>query len=257
METLPELDSRRASLYGDEVSRNVETLVWRVRSSPMPIFSDCLLFNNALRHACIRAIGANVPSQITGHDSSGQPLLGHKHGHFLALGSVESCMDNDSVKYFAAWFPEGIEIKTVAALAGIRKLYVQRKAVGTGEVSIVPDCMGEFRLLLPQLPGTAVRWRTITPFVPTRHIHKKENLRTFLKANVESELRDREHRVRVTDLSFSPAYSVSGLRSESGNHLFRSYHLSMALSGMVTGPLCLGRHSHFGYGLFEPAGALA
>ena len=235
------------SRYFDLItSRKVETLIWQVRSNP-PLLADHLLFTDALRGACISTIRDNVPPQVTGHDSFGNHLLGHRHGHYFALPSL----DNMHIERFVAWFPEGLSIYHVAVLSNVKKLYVRQKGSGPGETLISLDRTGEFRLLLPHMTGPSTEWYSIVPFVPSRHIHKKERLHSFIESDLSNELRVRGFQADISDVSWRPAWSVPALRSESSNHWFRAYHIRLILTSAVKGPLLLGRHAHFGCGLFQ------
>jgi CRISPR-associated protein Csb2 len=230
-------------------SRSVEALIWRVNPD-LPLLADHLLFTDALRGACISTIRDNVPAQITGHDSSGNPRSGHHHGHYLALPSS----DNMHIERFVAWFPQGLSIYHVAVLSDIKKLFVRQKGSGLGEASISLDRTGELELLLPSMTGPSTEWHSIVPFVPSRHIHKKERLHSFVESNLMHELHERDIHSDIVDVFWRPAWSVPALRSESSNHWFRSYHIGITLSCAVKGPLILGRHAHFGYGLFGCGG---
>ena len=237
------------SYFNSVAGRSVEALIWKV-DSDLPLLEDHLLFTDALRRACISTIGNNVPSQITGHDLFGNPMLGHRHGHYLALPSS----DNIHIERFVAWFPQGLSIYHVSVLTGIKKLFLRRKGSGRGEAFISLDRTGELEILLPSITEPSTEWHTIVPFVPSGHVHKKENLDLFVKSNLVCELHERNIDSDIVDVSFRRAWSVPALRVESSNHFFRSYRIGITLSRSVKGPLILGRHAHFGCGLFGSGG---
>ena len=75
-----------------------------------------------------------------------------------------------------------------------------------------------------------------------------------MKSNLVCELHERNIDSDIVDVSFRRAWSVPALRVESSNHFFRSYRIGITLSRSVKGPLILGRHAHFGCGLFGSGG---
>jgi len=103
-------------------------------------------------------------------------------------------------------------------------------------------------------------WKTVTPYVPPRHVYDR---RGRLKAgeSPEEQLRVELERqgydtagltVRVDDQAseWTRVHGPRRNRDDPTNTERRGYHVLLAFSTPVRGPIALGHSSHFGIGLF-------
>jgi CRISPR-associated protein Csb2 len=238
---------------------------------PMKITHGVLLADEAHRKvgkALTRAgLEDGKRKQILGSDGA---LTDHYHAHWIPFPSGRS--DESSIRYLVVWVPRGLDSEDVAAIISLRQASGQRGQRGSGyevrgfpKVELLFQAAGPVEQVAPELFGPALRWRSLTPYLPVRH-HKREPLDDYLTTDVSTELRYRPQYREVPP----PVLS----RLDSGTHLpdrwareFRRYRMTEDMSksrpglGLrlefaepVTGPLLLGKLSHFGYGIFVPDG---
>jgi CRISPR-associated protein Csb2 len=236
---------------------------------PLKVTHGVLLADDAHRQAGNALMGVGLQDdkrkEILGSNGA---LTDHRHAHWIPLPSMTA--DEASVRFLIIWVPQGLQPDEIAAIIRLQQASGQRGHGGSGykvrgfpEVELLFQAAGAVEQVAPELCGPARRWRTLTPYLPVRH-RKRESLDDYLTADVGAELR---YRPRYRDVA-SPAVSRRG----SGIHLpdhwaqrFRRYRITEDMSksrpglGLrlefaesVTGPLLLGKLSHFGYGIFIP-----
>lgn len=189
---------------------------------------------------------------LRGTDDSGRPLEGHLHCHYLATDE-----DGDGrLDHLTAWCPAGLPPGAVEAL-DVERLtsWALDHPLHTVLIATDPSQDG------PRGPvGFTRRWRSHTPFVLVRHPKRRGGrLRDGPLEQVELELSRRGF----------PAARVTHLRDDGRRHwgAFTRHRqgqeeraaappatgVRIEFSEPVRGPICLGRYSHFGMGLFLPA----
>lgn len=236
--------------------------------APLKVTHGVLLADEAHRQvgkALMRAgFEDHRRAAILGSDGA---LTDHRHAHWIPFPAAPGEV---SVRYLIIWVPQGLQPDDAAAIITLRRASGQRGRGDSGyeirgfpEVELLFQAAGPVEQVAPELCEPAQRWQSLTPYLPVRH-RKRESLDDYLAADVSAELRYRpDHR----DV---PAPVVS--RMSQGTHLpdswaqgFRRYRMTENMSrsrpglGLrlefaepVTGPLLLGKLSHFGYGVFVP-----
>ncbi len=200
--------------------------------------------------------------ELTGRDTYGQPLKGHRHAHILPVD-----LDGDGhLDHVVVHAPMGLGSDAQEAVRSLKRTWTKG---GVGDVSVAVAGHGELRTLraLPQPYGGRVErllgphagarvWDSITPFVPPR-FQKRRGPNT-LEAQVVAELASRglpeatvevcpwdaqtlrlRHAIRVRRAPASPPPVDVG------------FALRLTFAERIQGPLSLGYGSHFGLGLFE------
>ncbi|GAA0986609.1 hypothetical protein GCM10009555_064380 [Acrocarpospora macrocephala] len=216
---------------------------------------------DALRGACIKVLTRQVgatDSLLAGKTAAGTPLTGgHRHAHFLPYdGSGDGRIDEVIV-----WTPEGLSAQEVNALDTVtrRSIGVPDGVTGPRDLHMLPTASGDETLLPPEWNSPARRWRTITPFVPSRHHKPRQTLAEYLHDEVVRELSYRGNdvpEVRAEE-QFDPRF-VGFIRRRWRDRrpaaTLPSYALELQFAQPVQGPITLGHLSHFGLGLFHPVG---
>lgn len=205
-----------------------------------------------------RAVRERV-SGLAGKDASGAPLEGHRHAHYLLWSD-----DDRHYTRLLVWRPEPFAADEVEAL-----LHAAEHPIGWSTSGPQPD---RWQVqLVPLPPGTAAppgldgrparEWRSVTPFVPPRHLFRRTGrLRPeeALDRQLVAELKARgcevgfeliEEREMWVAVHQSRRSRVEKARPDDR----RGYLLRLQFREPVSGPLILGHSATFGLGLLRPA----
>jgi len=259
---------------GRKYERRVERSVKRptalrfavVGRAPIQLINSVLLSDEAHRLAAKELEKADIPDarrkQIMG--TGGAPT-GHTHAHWIPIG--EHGESAGSVQYLLVYVPLGLEPEEIGAILRLGKLSGRRGGEDGYEVRGFPEqhllfqAAGQVEDVAPELrPRTpALRWRSVTPYLPVRHRHpKRETVEEFLTADVSAELGNRglpaPISLAVTNPSTGPAVRFRRYRmaKERLCDARPGVGLRLEFAEPVDGPLLLGQLSHFGLGVFEP-----
>jgi CRISPR-associated protein Csb2 len=225
-------------------------------------------------HQSLVKISGNAPV-FTGLDPDGKPSQSHEHARILC----ETADERGSITRITLFAHMGFDASACLALNHLRRVWghgghdLQLILLGLGQRS-------EFAGLDPsrdQSPilGEATEWRSLTPFVPTRHV----------KAHRDGSPKHDEHGLQIG----SPEHDLCRLIVDSGlprptaivqmsagslgEKAVRwlafqrerkhgkgtragqmGYGFVITFPKSVRGPLAFGYASHFGLGLFVPVG---
>lgn len=182
-----------------------------------------------------------------------RPMEGHRHCHYLATDE-----DGDGrLDHFTVWCPAGLGAGERAALdvealtSNWRLKYPLRVVLLESRTGADPPEDGP--------TATAVRWSSHTPFVPTRHPKRRGGVLTDgFDDQVVAELRHRglplpeSVQLRPPGRRSWGAYRHQRDTGRRQRHDLPALGWTIVFPKPVRGPICLGRHSHFGLGLFLP-----
>lgn len=199
-------------------------------------------------------------AEMTGKDSTGNPLAGHRHAEFLA------------------WWEDGVPVRLLVWRDGrpfdedeqaalFRAAARELSWAGAGpevdawKVRLVP--LDHAVPPPPGFDGTKARvWESVTPYVPPRHHLRGSRPREgeSVAAQVCRELALRgvagADRVGVEAISGAEWVAVHMPRNKRAKQSFigdrRGYRLRLTFPEAITGPIRLGHSSTFGLGLFRP-----
>jgi CRISPR-associated protein Csb2 len=208
---------------------------------------------------------------FTGLDGAGKPLPGHLHAHIFC----EANGPRDAITHITVWAEMGFDQEACLALRRLNKVWghgghdIRLVLHGIGQPGDFADC---------QLFGPAKIWRSLTPFVSTRHAKTFRDGRPKIDPSNgwqigspghdllrllaehpsgsaaqikqiderESPFPCRERHLR--SLMFQTArYGGNGSRGQQSGMAFR-----IVFSEPRQGPFSLGYGAHFGLGLFVP-----
>jgi CRISPR-associated protein Csb2 len=223
----------------------------------LPLFTDALLVAEQMRAAALSLHTA--PSEtLSGRAADGAPLRGqHRHAHYIP----EARGATNRVTHVLVWAPAGLSETEQAALAGISFL-TQRHNRPT--LDVVLSGFGDRDDFVKASPlfGISRRWRSRTPFVPTRHTRRGKELPAD---QVARELRRRDLTepdeviplagARLVDASAGPSGLTRWIEFRTDRHGLPHPRGAMGFELVFRepqqGPLLLGYGSHFGLGQFE------
>ena len=252
---------RAKSSQGPTVAR------FAVQSAVLPRITRAVSVAERVQQALLaRFPKGSVPDVITGRDKDGKPSSGHRHAFILC----EMNGPRDAITHVTVFAPAGFDTPARRALESLRKVWghgghdLQLVLLGFGERNTFEDA----RLL-----GEAKVWRSLTPFVSTRHLKTHRDGRPKLDADgwpIGSPAHDLRRLMAEAHLPVPvkveevPEISINSRRlrplafqteRQHGNGT-RAHQLPSAFritfAEPVAGPLAFGYGAHFGLGLFVP-----
>ena len=247
---------------------------FRVTSTVPPRLTDAIAVGDAMRKALLSKAENPPPSVFSGKNSDGEPLTGHRHVHVIpeALGR------HGHVTHITLFASMGFDDKARRAIEQVRKLWhrkldqeVEMVLLGLGNPS---DFAGTNRRAGHSLAiHRSQRWRSRTPFVPTRHgkLRKdgskkldeddywiggpRHDLKRLLIENGLPE----PHKIEPLEATELDGKKTRWLefrtdRSRGGGRrsTYRGFGFEIEFDESVDGPICVGYGAHYGLGYFEP-----
>jgi len=203
---------------------------------------------------------------FTGLDESGKPRANHQHAHIFC----EANGPRDTVTHITVWAPMGFDDAACLALRRLNKVWGH----GGHDLRLVLHGLGQpgdFQDFAPFTPSTV--WRSLTPFVSTRHPKTFRDGRPKLDADgwpIGSPAHDLRRLLTEAGLPMPTkmepldAIHVGSRRLRPLEFQNQRFHgegsrgaqigtaFKLTFAAPVPGPLALGYASHFGLGLFVP-----
>lgn len=236
----------------------------------LPPFTDAVLRLELLHDALVRRssdVSGSPPPCLIGK-KNGVRLDGHRHAALVPL-----CLDGGEpprVDHVLVHAPMGLDGSTQEALRRVRTVHGRGMRFFVSLVGL--GARNDLASRVPMLRESAV-WTSATPFVPPRHLKPrgKNTLLGQLLAELESRGLPVPVRVEVEldgDSWIDLDAVEDGVRPASRWRRFRRARLDPArqppstrgfgvrltFPAAIAGPVSLGYGSHFGLGVFSPAG---
>ncbi len=265
-----------------ESGEGANVVRFALSSNVLPMVKDTLRWGELARSSAMAKFGRqndNGRSEtLSGKDESGKPLKGHKHAFYLPTDEE----GDGKLDHLTVWAPEGLTAKEFKAVASLTKL----KPPGRGRDPVqlayqshggVEDFVG-----VSPLFDVSKRWRSLTPYVLTRHVKfrgpKDENgqrrmmvdgpedqirrevsLRSHLSDTDEILIQDRHAPIPPMRRGRSDGIRPIEFfrhRRGGGSRGGGAYSFEIEFDQSVDGPIALGFACHYGLGLFVPASNL-
>ena len=248
--------------------------------SALPMVKDTLQWGNLARRSAMsrfgrRNNGANS-STLSGKDESGKPLTYHQHAFYLPTDD-----DGDGkLDHLTIWIPKGLTEAEFRAVVSVDELNL---GGGRDPIRLAYLSHGSVDDLARVSPlfEESKRWRSLTPYVPTRHTKyrgpRDENGRKRRvdtpEDQIEREVELRQWRegarklvsVRLAGGLQEPIAPMAERRSRGvrpidfrrysrggGSNGGGAYNFAIKFDQPVRGPVALGFACHYGLGLFVP-----
>ena len=232
------------------------------RGDVLPLFTRCLPQAELLHQSLVSLLGdeASMCSVLSGRDpTEGGRLTGHQHAHYLPLD-----LDEDGrLDHVIVHAPMGLDERAQAAIGRLRRTWTKG-----GDKDIFVTCVGmaDLSQVAAQLRrrsgrslselSTSHRWSSITPFVPPRHLKKRNHsLEDQIRAELESrslpppQLIDTFSRKELIEKKLLRFVRTRrGEKPQPPAH--RAFGIRLVFDESISGPITLGYASHYGLGLF-------
>lgn len=253
--------------------------------SVLPKLSDALSVGERCRQALMSLSKGHW--LFAGRDpATGTPLQGHVHSWFFP----EDADQDGFIDHVLVYAAKGFDKEALAALRRLRQIWSAETREGKlqlllVQLGFVKDYTCNVHQAIPGVSSLLMQartWRTVTPWVPSRHSrkHPKKDPRTGLDQDslAHQVVTQIDHLRRDGWLRFTeppgwswaeqiqicsqktwayppyPWYAFRRQRTQGqGAHAgTRAYWVQVTFPEPITGPLALGYASHFGLGLFQP-----
>ena len=235
-----------------------------VRGRTLPSQSVGVFVGENLHKACVAKIARLTGDEaelsiLTGRDRHGARLQGHRHAHFLPL-----CLQGDRrhIDHILVFARDGFGTIAQRAIADVEAVYAAGlpkthvTLLGFGDLQQVQTEITAIASTAMDLMGTARVFKSITPFVASRHLKPKRN-KYRLEHNVADECGFRGlpqpsaiGAPRRNQGKFRIVRFGSGRQPPQAEGWFLEIEFEENL-GDTQLPLALGYGSHFGLGLFR------
>ena len=242
-----------------------------VASQVLPRLTQALSVAERIHQSLVK-ISGNAPI-FTGRDTNGKPLQGHQHAHIFC----EAADKRGTVTRVTLFTPLGFDASARQALGQLRHVWgygghdLQLVLLGVGD-------RGDFAGLdasrdQSPLLAEATEWRSLTPFVPTRHAKVHHDGRLKLDEH-GLQIGSPEHDLcrlitecglprptKIVEMSTGTlgnkpvcwlAFQRERKHGDGGHASQMGYGFGLTFPRPVRGPLAFGYASHFGLGLFVP-----
>ncbi|MDR7400749.1 MAG: type I-U CRISPR-associated protein Csb2 [Armatimonadota bacterium] len=234
------------------------TAVYLVGGAAPPPLTEALSVCELLRRSVMawygRLNGGATSPILSGKDASGRPLEGHRHAFYFAIDED----DDRRIDRLMVHATMGLGRPEREALAAVRTL---EPGGGRPPLHLHLLGFGPPERFTSRAFGPARRWRSHTPFLLVRHpkVRGAAETRRIVDDPPNQVLLELERRGMPRPTSIQPIRGP-GLRwlefrthrpGDAGPPGTWGFELEFA--GPVAGPIALGRHCHFGMGLFLAA----
>lgn len=238
---------------------------------PLPNVPNTLRWGELARRCAMaqygRQNGGERSRMLSGKDEAGKPLKGHRHAFYLPTDE-----DSDGrLDHLTVWTPGGLNEKELKALVSIKVLVPGGRRQ---PVQLVYQAHGEERDFADISPlfKSSRRWRSLTPYVLTRHVKYRgpkdakrmvdspeEQIRRELQLNSPNGPRLTDVHNAGTRIKPMQEGRSSGFRRldfdryrQGGSNGGGAFNFQIEFEREVGGPLLLGFACHYGLGIFVP-----
>lgn len=239
-----------------------------IQSAVLPRITRAVSVAERVHQALLsRFPNGSAPPVFTGRDKDGKPLSGHHHAFILC----EVNGPRDAITHITVFAPAGFDAPARRTLESLRKVWghgghdLQLVLLGFAERNAFEDA---------ELLGEAKVWRSLTPFVSTRHPKTHRDGRPKLDADgwpigspahdlrrliaeaglpVPEKLEELRE-IPINSRRLRPLEFQTERRHGNGRRTHQpAAAFQIKFAEPVRGPLIFGYGAHFGLGLFVPA----
>ena len=232
----------------------------------LPMAFDTLRWGDVARVAAMSKYGRRndgaVSSVLSGKDASGKPLEKHLHAFYLPTDE-----DGDGrLDHLTVWVPRRLSANEFEAVASVQEL---NRGGGRDPLLLAYQAHGKSDdfVGVSGLFGKSRRWRSLTPYVLTRHrkrdsdspeeqIMREVSLRPYYPRLVNVISREPRKRIKPMQQGRSDGFrpfEFFRYRRGGGSNGGGAFNFKLEFDEPVDGPIALGFACHYGLGLFVPS----
>lgn len=260
---------RAAERTGRSAPRQNEPTIARyaLHSSVLPRIIEAVTLGDRMRQGLMAHSRdeAGISHWVfSGRDGAGNPLKGQQHAFFLP----EDADGDGFIDHILVWARGGFDLRAEAALRSIERLWGSSGHdlwLVLANIGAPSDCGTSRRAALrggSAALGPATRWRSATPFVPTRHTKLRKG--RWIDTP-EEQLRHSLELIGLnpTTITTVPAASIGTsalpwyrfrrqrLSGDGARGNGQGFGFEVTFAQPTSGPVVAGYGAHFGLGRFE------
>lgn len=237
-------------------AKRPDTVLMAVQGRVTPPVERSVLVAERLRRCAMgahkRIVGGRerCSSTFAGKAEDGGPAMGHGHAYFLPVDR-----DRDGrIDHIVIRAKAGFDTEELAALDRIQWPSAQNR---NQPLAIIPVAVGSSTAMF----SPSRRFRSATPFIPTRHYRTERDgaFNSWLKAQLELELARHDlqldHAIALPKderLEGRKRRWLEYRRARANDRPRLGYGFRIVLTEDKNGPFAVGFGAHFGLGLFVP-----
>jgi len=222
-----------------------DVMVYSLRPDGRIAFVDRADLLRAVRRALMalsRDDKGRLSPLFSGHEGDGGPAASGRHGHvFLAGADLDHDGRIEQIIVAAPWMCDRSMHPGKGERVAFDRIVASLEVVRAGRLGAIalgpPRAPSEGDTLI----GPSQLWVSETPYCPTRHAHRGEDLADAIERDVIAECARR-------GLPRPEVEMLEVIAGPNGGHLAANARLRFSVA--VKGPILLGRDSHAGGGLF-------
>ena len=256
----------------------VKVVRFALAGKVLPMTLDSLRWGELARRSAMSQYGrqnggAKSPT-LSGKDASGKPLEGHQHAFYLPTDE-----DGDGrLDHLSVWTSRGLNEGEFKAIVSLTTLNPGR---GRDPLQLVYQAHGSVDDFVDVSPlfGEARRWRSLTPYVLTRHykfrrsdgeagpkrmvdgpeeqVAREAALRWGKERRLVGTPRINDHREPMNPMAEGRSGGVRPFEffryRRGGSNAGGAFSFELEFEKPVRGPIAMGFACHYGLGLFVPA----
>ncbi|HVH50282.1 MAG TPA: type I-U CRISPR-associated protein Csb2 [Candidatus Bathyarchaeia archaeon] len=243
---------------------------YAIASTVLPQITQAISVAERVHQSLVK-FSDNAPV-FSGRDTDGSLATGHRHAHIFCESSGEH---RDAITHVTVYAPMGFDAEARTALKRLHSVWghgghdLQLVLLGIGDCGDFADTTSGCLHF-----SASATWRSLTPFVPTRHPknHRdgrpkidaegwhigspEHDLRRLIRERGDIPLPQKIERRPVIQVSGRSLRCIQFQRERKHGNGSRGdklgYSLRLFFPQPVTGPLAFGYGAHFGLGLFVP-----
>lgn len=270
-----EFRSRRAR--ASERGAGTTVVRFAMDGNPLPMAFDTLRWGELARRCAMSQYGrqnrGGNSERLSGKDSSGNPLKGHKHVFYLPTDE-----DGDGrLDHLTIWTPGGLSEVDFGAVVSVTTLNPGRGRDPIRLSYLAHGKAEDFRGV-SSLFGESRHWRSLTPYVLPRHVKfRGPRDETGMKHMVDSPEEQIRREVSLRRSNCPPLRNVKIIHNRKrippihtgcsggfrpfdffrykqggGSNGGGAFNFTLEFEAPISGPIALGFACHYGLGLFIP-----
>ena len=234
----------------------------------LPMAFDTLRWGDVARDATMSKYGRQndgaASETLSGKDESGDPLK-KRHQHAFYLPTDE---DGDGrLDHLTIWAPGGLDAKEFKAVVSVQEL---KRGGGRDPIRLAYQAHGKPDDFIGAscLFDKSKRWRSLTPYVLTRHrkrnsdspeeqiareIKLRPGLPQLVNVILEHNLKKRIAPMKQGRSDGFRPFDFFTYRQGGGSNAGGAFNFKLEFAEEVPGPIALGFACHYGLGLFVPS----
>ncbi|MEM4058643.1 MAG: type I-U CRISPR-associated protein Csb2 [Thermoplasmata archaeon] len=239
------------------INNNINSVLFALDSKILPLVTETISLSEKVHvklmgiHKKLIDESLSVSSKFSGRNPDGTFMLGHKHIYILPLDKNEDGrIDHVLIKCI-----EPFDNSELLAIDNLKSIW---QSGGRPDIQFVPIQWGVLEDIT--ICEKVTVFKSVTPFVPTRHYRKgRGDYDLWLENEIRHEAKNhnlpepveikRLDKAMKKGLSF---YWLEFKRNRKRDIARNGYGFELKFSEPVIGPFSIGYGAHFGLGLFMP-----